>query len=81
MTNLTDIIFSGILVFLGQRYGTLERAQGGIVLSTLMMVVLGIPLGLSLKNLLVQANSRERVSYLVRNELPRRPRQRYSRST
>ncbi|WP_017302524.1 DUF389 domain-containing protein [Nodosilinea nodulosa] len=70
VTNLIGIIFSGILVFLWQRYGTLERAQGGIVLSTLMMVVIGIPLGLSLNKLLVQANSRERVGYLVRNEMP-----------
>ncbi|MBE9135991.1 DUF389 domain-containing protein [Nodosilinea sp. LEGE 07088] len=70
ITNLIGIVFSGILVFLGQRYGTLERAQGGIVVSALMMVVIGIPLGLSLNQLLVQSNSRERVSYLVRNELP-----------
>ena len=70
ITNLTGIIFSGILVFLSQRYGTLERAQSGIVLSALIMVLIGIPLGLSLNNLLIQANSREQVSYLVRNELP-----------
>ena len=70
VTNLTGIIFSGILVFLWQRYGSVERAQGGIVLSTLMMVLLAIPLGFSLNNLLVQANSRERVDRVVRNELP-----------
>ncbi|PZV14143.1 MAG: TIGR00341 family protein [Leptolyngbya sp.] len=70
VTNLTGIIFSGILVFLWQRYGTLERAQGGIVLSALTMVLIAIPLGFSLNNLLVQANSRERVNRIVRNELP-----------
>ncbi|MEA5448858.1 DUF389 domain-containing protein [Leptolyngbya sp. CCNP1308] len=69
-TNLTGIIFSGILVFLWQRYGTLQRAQGGIVVSVLTMVVIGIPLAFSLNNLLVQANSREQVSHLIRNELP-----------
>ncbi|TVQ07329.1 MAG: TIGR00341 family protein [Leptolyngbya sp. DLM2.Bin27] len=69
-TNLTGIIFSGILVFLWQRYGNLARAQGGILLSTLTMVLIGIPLGFSLNNLLVQANSRERVDRLIRNELP-----------
>jgi hypothetical protein len=58
------------LVFLWQRYGSLERAQGGIVVSVLMMIVIGIPLGLSFNQLLVQSNSREQVSYLVRNELP-----------
>ncbi|HSM83763.1 MAG TPA: DUF389 domain-containing protein [Nodosilinea sp.] len=69
-TNLTGIIFSGILVFLWQRYGTLQRAQGGIVVSALAMVVIGIPLAFSLNSLLVQANSREQVSRLIRNELP-----------
>jgi uncharacterized membrane protein len=70
ITNLIGTIFSGILVFLWQRYGSLERAQGGIVVSVLMMIVIGIPLGLSFNQLLVQSNSREQVSYLVRNELP-----------
>lgn len=73
VTNLTGIIFSGILVFLWQRYGTLERAQGGILLSILILLVIGVPLGLSLNNLLVQSNTREQVSYLVRNELPLSP--------
>jgi uncharacterized hydrophobic protein (TIGR00271 family) len=70
VTNLTGIIFSGILVFLWQRYGTLERAQGGIVLSALLVVALGIPLGLSLNNLLVRTNSREQVRRIIRQELP-----------
>ncbi|WOD39838.1 DUF389 domain-containing protein [Nodosilinea sp. E11] len=70
VTNLTGIIFSGILVFLWQRYGTLQRAQGGIVLSALIMGVIGIPLGLSLNNLLVQSNSRAQVDSFIRNELP-----------
>ncbi|MGB5975390.1 MAG: TIGR00341 family protein [Nodosilinea sp.] len=70
VTNLIGIVFSGILVFLWQRYGTLERARSGIVLSIIMMVAIGIPLGLSLNQLLDQSNSRERVSYIVRNELP-----------
>ncbi|MFQ4138453.1 TIGR00341 family protein [Nodosilinea sp. PGN35] len=70
ITNLTGIIFSGIMVFLWQRYGSLERAQSGILLSILILLVIGIPLGLSLNNLLVQSNTREQVSYLVRNELP-----------
>lgn len=73
VTNLTGIIFSGILVFLWQQYGTLERAQSGILLSILILLVIGIPLGLSLNNLLVQSNTREQVSYLVRNELPLSP--------
>ncbi|PSN12410.1 TIGR00341 family protein [filamentous cyanobacterium CCT1] len=70
ITNLTGIIFSGILVFLWQRYGTLKRAQEGVVLSTLLLLVLGVPLGLSLNNLLVQSNSRQRVGRIIRTELP-----------
>ncbi|MBE9159296.1 TIGR00341 family protein [Nodosilinea sp. LEGE 06152] len=70
ITNLTGIIFSGILVFLWQRYGTLKRAQEGVVLSALVLVVLGIPLGLSLNNLLVQSNSRQQVGRIIRTELP-----------
>ncbi|WP_035992637.1 DUF389 domain-containing protein [Leptolyngbya sp. KIOST-1] len=70
VTNLTGIIFSGILVFLWQRYGTLERAQGGILLSGLMMVAVGMPLAFSLNRLLVQSNAREQVLRLVRNDLP-----------
>jgi uncharacterized hydrophobic protein (TIGR00271 family) len=69
VTNLTGIIFSGILVFLWQRYGTIQRAQGGIALSGLMMVIIGIPLALSLNNLLVQSNSREEITRLIRDEL------------
>lgn len=70
VTNLAGIIFSGILVFLWQRYGTLKRAQEGVVLSTLLLLVLGIPLGLSLNTLLVQSNSRQRIGRLIRAELP-----------
>lgn len=69
VTNLTGIIFSGILVFLWQRYGTIQRAQGGIALSGLMMVIIGIPLGFSLNNLLVQSNSREQIARLIRDQL------------
>lgn len=73
VTNLTGIIFSGILVFLWQRYGNLQRAQGGIAISTILMVMIGIPLALSLNNLLVQVNSREQLGSLIRNELPISP--------
>ncbi|MGF1459530.1 MAG: DUF389 domain-containing protein [Leptolyngbyaceae cyanobacterium] len=69
VTNLTGIIFSGSLVFLWQRYGTLERAQGGLMLSLVMMFAVGIPLAVSLNNLLLQSNTRQRIWYLTRNEL------------
>lgn len=70
ITNLLGIIFSGSIVFLWQGYGSVERAQGGLMLSLVMLLVLGIPLGLSLNNLLVQANMRQEIWYLTRNEMP-----------
>jgi len=70
VTNLTGIIFSGSLIFLWQGYGSVERAQGGLMLSLVMLLVLGVPLGLSLNNLLVQSNTRQEIWYLARHEMP-----------
>jgi len=70
VTNLTGIIFSGSLIFLWQGYGSVERAQGGLMLSLVMLLVLGVPLGLSLSNLLVQSNTRQEIWYLARHEMP-----------
>jgi uncharacterized hydrophobic protein (TIGR00271 family) len=69
LTNLTAIIFSGIVVFLWQRYGSIERAQGGLAFSLVILVILGIPLGLSLRKLLLQSTVRQQVSSLIRDEL------------
>ncbi|MBE9118820.1 TIGR00341 family protein [Lusitaniella coriacea LEGE 07157] len=66
LTNLAGIIFSGSIVFLLQRYGSLEKAKRGLVASFLFLFLLGLPLGLSLKNLLVQENVRRNVSELIR---------------
>jgi uncharacterized hydrophobic protein (TIGR00271 family) len=67
VTNLTGIIVSGILVFLWQRYGSLQRAQSGLAVSFIILAVLGIPLGISLSNLLLQSNMRQQVERLVRD--------------
>jgi uncharacterized hydrophobic protein (TIGR00271 family) len=69
ITNLTAIIFSGIVVFLWQRYGSLERAQGGILLSLITLCVVGVPLGFSLNNLLIQSNTRQQIWSVMRREL------------
>lgn len=68
VTNLTAIIFSGIAIFLWQRYGSLARAQSGLTLSLVMLIVLGIPLGFSLRRFLVQSNVRQQVSALIRSQ-------------
>ncbi|MGQ4648319.1 TIGR00341 family protein [Lyngbya aestuarii] len=65
LTNLIGIIFSGGLVLLCQRYGSLERARSGLAVSVLALSLLGLPLGLSLNNLLVEENVRRSVAYLI----------------
>ena len=66
LTNLTGIIFSGGLVFLLQRYGSLERAKKGLVVSIVVLFLLGLPLGFSLNKLLIQENVRRTVGELIR---------------
>lgn len=65
-TNLVGIIFSGVLVFVWQEYGSLSRAKGGLLIAAITLTVLAIPLGFSLKDLLVEAKTRSLVSNLIR---------------
>ncbi len=65
ITNLTGIIFTGGLVFLCQRYGSLKKARQGLFFSLVMLSLLMLPLGLSLKNLLVKKNVRRDVEKLI----------------
>ncbi|MEM9803733.1 MAG: TIGR00341 family protein [Cyanobacteria bacterium P01_D01_bin.56] len=67
-TNLVGIIFSGVLVFVWQEYGSLARAKGGLLIATLTLTGLAVPLGLSLKDLLVEAKTRSLVSNLIRRQ-------------
>ncbi|MEA5582093.1 TIGR00341 family protein [Nodularia harveyana UHCC-0300] len=65
LTNLIGIIFSGALVFLAQRYGSLERARQGLILSIGAIFILGLPLGFSLDNLLLKEHTRRSIEYLL----------------
>lgn len=67
-TNLVGIIFSGSLVFLLQSYGSLKRAKKGLFFSLCILSVLGLPLSISLRELLIKENVRSKVSQLVRNQ-------------
>ncbi|MEB3358833.1 MAG: DUF389 domain-containing protein, partial [Synechococcales bacterium] len=69
ITNLTGIIFSGIIVFLAQGYGSPKKAQEGMTFTFALLVVIGFPLGISLRNLLVQANTRQYVQELIRQRV------------
>ena len=67
-TNLICIIFFGSIVFLFQSYGNLDRAKKGLAMSTLVMFALGVPLTLSMRELIVKKNVSLQVSRLVVNE-------------
>jgi len=68
ITNLTGIIFSGVIILLLQSYGSVQRAKQGLIFSITMLVILGLPLGLSLKGLIVENNVRYSVNQVVRQE-------------
>ncbi len=65
VTNLICIIFFGSLVFLFQSYGNLERAKKGLAMSTAVMFLLGIPLTLSMRELIITTNVRQRVEDFI----------------
>ena len=67
-TNLICIIFFGSLVFLFQSYGNLERAKTGLVMSTLVMFLLGIPLTFSMRELIVKKNVRHQIENFIIHE-------------
>ncbi len=65
LTNLICIIFFGALVFLFQSYGSIERAKKGLVMSTAVMFLLGFPLTLSMRELIVKKNVRSQIRNLI----------------
>lgn len=65
-TNLTGIIFSGALIFLWQQYGSIERAKKGLFAGFLALFVLGMPLGWSLRNILIEEHVHRQVTALLR---------------
>ena len=68
MTNLGGIILSGGLVFIWQDYGSVRRAKKGLTVSSLVLFLLGIPLSLALRDLIVEEKTRSLVSQLIRQE-------------
>ena len=67
-TNLICIIFFGSLVFLFQSYGNLGRAKKGLAMSTAVMFLLGIPLTLSMRELIVKKNVRHQIENFILRE-------------
>lgn len=68
LTNLAGIIVSGGLVFLWQGYGSVKRAKTGLTASTALICFLGIPLGFSMRELVLEERARTSVSRLIREE-------------
>ena len=68
LTNLICIVFFGSLVFLFQSYGNLERAKKGLALSTAVMFILGIPLTLSMRELIIKKNVRHQIEDFILEE-------------
>lgn len=64
-TNLVCIIFFGGLVFLFQSYGNIDRAKKGLAMSTAVMFFLGIPLTLSMRELILKKNISNQISKLI----------------
>ena len=67
-TNLICIVFFGSLVFLFQSYGNLERAKKGLAMSTAVMFALGVPLTLSMRELIIKKNVSSQISDLIVKE-------------
>lgn len=70
LTNLTGIVFSGVIVFLCQSYGSIERAKHGLIFAVGVLCLLGLPLTLSLRTLIIQKNVRYTVNEIVRERSP-----------
>lgn len=67
LTNLTGIVFSGVIIFLCQSYGSIQRARQGLIFAICVLFILGLPLSLSLRNLIIQNNVRYSVNEIIRD--------------
>nr|WP_263012309.1 DUF389 domain-containing protein [Laspinema sp. D2d] len=68
LTNLIGIVFSGGVVFVTQEYGSLKRAKEGFIISLFALIILGVPLGFSLNNLVLRDNVRRSIAVLISQE-------------
>ena len=68
LTNLAGIILSGGLIFIWQDYGSIKRAKKGLTASTATVLLLGVPLGFAMKDLITEERSRTLVGRLIREE-------------
>jgi len=64
-TNLVGIIFSGSVVFLWQRYGSISRAKEGLFVAIASLLFLAIPLGVSFQDLILKQRTRDEIRALI----------------
>ena len=67
-TNLAGIILSGGLIFIWQDYGSLKRAKQGLTTSIVVLGILGVPLGLAMRDLVIEERTRTTIGGLIRRE-------------
>ncbi|HIK17997.1 MAG TPA: TIGR00341 family protein [Leptolyngbyaceae cyanobacterium M33_DOE_097] len=67
-TNLVGIVFSGSVIFLWQRYGSISRAKEGLVIAIASLGFLAIPLGFSFQDLIVKQRTRDEIRDLISRE-------------
>lgn len=68
LTNLVGIIFSSTVIFILLQYGNLRKARRGLGMAGISLLVLAMPLGLALQNLLVQEQVQYELERLLRRE-------------
>jgi len=68
LTNLAGIILSGGLIFIWQDYGSLRKAKSGLTASMVVLCILGIPLGFSMRDLIIEERARTLVGRLIRQD-------------
>ncbi len=68
LTNLAGIVLSGGLIFIWQDYGSMKRAKKGLTASTATVLLLGLPLGFAMKDLIIEERARTLVGRLIREE-------------
>ena len=68
LTNLAGIVLSGGLIFIWQDYGSIRRAKKGLTASTATVLLLGVPLGFAMKDLIIEERARTLVGRLIREE-------------
>ena len=68
-TNLFGIILSAGLVFLWQSYGSWSKARQRLTFPLIMLCLLGIPLGLEMRNLILEDRIKQNVIELAASQL------------